>query len=132
MFLREVVVMKCVESDWLCVNAKDVLAFLLSQVFLFGILSSLIELLVVLHQSANDLAWLKLFFHTLNVVRLQSLRLLNLKNLLVVVCHLLSLLLLRLPEVPRSRDKVLIGDFERSEVRMLGDKVELDRCLAPV
>lgn len=124
--------MECVEGNWLRVYAEKVLAFFLPQILLLGVFSPLAELLVILHQPADDLAGLKLLLHALDVFCLQSLCLLDLKNLLVVVGHLLSLLFIWLPEVPGCRDQVLIGDFEGSEEGVLGDEVELDGCLAPV
>lgn len=49
MFLREIVMMKCVEGGWLRVYAEEVLAFLLSQILLLRVFSPLAELFVVFH-----------------------------------------------------------------------------------
>ena len=126
MFLREVVLVERIEGDWFRVDSEHILAFLLLQVFLLGVLGALAELLVVLDDAADDLAGGQLLLHPGDVLGLQALCLLQLENLPVVVCHLLFRVLLGLSEMPGQGTQLHVGHFELGEVRMEGDLLEGD------
>jgi hypothetical protein len=119
--VAEVVAVKGVEGGRLGVDAEDVLSFLLLQVFLFGVLGPLAELLIVLHQSTDDLAWRQFLLHPGNVFGLQLLCLFQLENFPVVVRHLLFRFFFGFAEVPRYLLEFMVSHLQLGKEGVLRD-----------
>lgn len=112
------------DFDGLCIDFEHVLAFLLFEVFFFGVACPFGELLIVLYEVFDDLLGLFLFFHLYYILDLKFLCRLYFKDLFVIV-GLFGVFLLEvalgLLEIPLDFGEFVIAYLEHSIEGMISD-----------